>query len=322
MAILSTFFTALIVAISIVHAHDESAQAVAKRQLHTHHARAAFSKCSHKLKARDLAERRLARRDELIGDHLAKREVFDFDPHWPNYTAAPCFLAPEVMVGAFSVYISSELIRKDISEGQPGIDLFLDFQFIDTKTCNPVPNVMVDIWHCNASSTGSYSGFKVEKTAGKSFNRGLQPTDKDGIMHMKTTFPGWYPGRATHIHLAAHTHGTIDSKKNIYKGGTTKHIGQIFFPEDILERVYAADFYTVNTHPRLTNDKDSIYEEEGVRYNSVAEVHYIGKSLKDGLWASITIGIDLNANHNDDLLGSGSGGRGDKPPLRKKYPYV
>ncbi|KAF8535245.1 Intradiol ring-cleavage dioxygenase [Trichophaea hybrida] len=301
MAILSTFFTALVAAISIVHAHDESAQAVAEQQLHTHYARAAFSK-----------------RDEFIGNHLAKPEVFDFDLHWPNYTAAPCFLAPEVMVGPF--YISSELIRNDISEGQAGIDLFLDFHFIDVKTCNPAPNVMVDIWHCN--STGSYSGFEVEKTAGKSFNRGLQPTDKDGIMHMKTTFPGWYPGRATHIHLAAHTHGTIDSKKNIYKGGTTKHIGQIFFLEDILERVYIADFYNTNSHPRLRNDKDTIYEEEGVRYNSVAEVHYLGKSLEDGLWASITIGIDLSANHNNDLHVSGSGGRGDKPPLRKKNPHV
>lgn len=44
-----------------------------------------------------------------------------------------------------------------MSEGQAGVPLTLDVGVLDMATCEPLENVLVDFWHCNA--TGSYSSF-------------------------------------------------------------------------------------------------------------------------------------------------------------------
>lgn len=30
-----------------------------------------------------------------------------------------------------------------------GVELLLALEFIDVKTCEPIPNAMVDFWHCS-----------------------------------------------------------------------------------------------------------------------------------------------------------------------------
>lgn len=65
-----------------------------------------------------------------------------------------CALVPETTVGPY--YVTGELIRQDITEGQAGVPLHLDLQFVDINTCEPIPELITDIWHCNA--TGVYSG--------------------------------------------------------------------------------------------------------------------------------------------------------------------
>lgn len=55
------------------------------------------------------------------------------------------------------------LIRKDIRETEPGIDLFLDVQITNVNTCEPMIGVYVDFWMAN--STGVYSDIESEKTA-------------------------------------------------------------------------------------------------------------------------------------------------------------
>lgn len=54
------------------------------------------------------------------------------------------------------------LIRKDIRESEPGIDLFLDVQITNVNTCEPLKGVYVDFWMAN--STGVYSDIAFEKT--------------------------------------------------------------------------------------------------------------------------------------------------------------
>lgn len=50
------------------------------------------------------------------------------------------------------------MIRKNVKEDKysDGVDLYLEVQYIDIETCEPVPGVYVDIW--NANATGVYSG--------------------------------------------------------------------------------------------------------------------------------------------------------------------
>ncbi|KAI5842231.1 Intradiol ring-cleavage dioxygenase [Tricharina praecox] len=318
---LIALFLATLLSVPSVFAHDTLASGIAVRSAHLHQARAAFAKCSGKLQSRDVIAHRVARRAELVESHLEKRRVekrqwIPMPPVTPpgNNTGA-CVLTPEVMVGPY--YVKEELIRKDIrkGEGERGVPLLLDLQFVDFDTCEPVTNAMIDLWHCN--TTGLYSGFASEKTTGEHFNRGLQPTDRRGIMHMITSFPGWYDMRATHIH-AIHIGGKVDRKKRIYQGGHVTHIGQLFFPESLLTQIDQRLPYTKNKlKERVRNDDDFIYHQENTGYNAVSEIQMLGDEMEDGILASISVGINLKASYNiSNMWGSGSSG----PPSGMTFP--
>ena len=88
-------------------------------------------------------------------------------------------------------------MRSDIREGRDGATLRLGVRVRDAGAgCDPIPNAVVDVWHCDA--TGSYS------EPGEIFLRGLQVTNRDGIAEFTTIYPGWYPGRTVHIHGKVH----------------------------------------------------------------------------------------------------------------------
>jgi hypothetical protein len=53
-------------------------------------------------------------------------------------------------------YVLEEQIRSDVSEGQVGILLHLELQFVDVTTFTSLQLLVVDIWSCNA--TRIYSG--------------------------------------------------------------------------------------------------------------------------------------------------------------------
>ena len=93
-------------------------------------------------------------------------------------------------------------IRSDTSTGllQQGIPLFLVIRVydVDNGSCIPIKGAKVDIWHAN--SGGVYSAVNNIGTNGKNFLRGYQVTDNNGTVRFTTIYPGWYPGRAIHIH--------------------------------------------------------------------------------------------------------------------------
>jgi protocatechuate 3,4-dioxygenase beta subunit len=103
-------------------------------------------------------------------------------------------------------------LRSDITDGQVGTPLTLNFQVVDTFGCQPLEGALVSIWHANAG--GLYSGVQnvmlgVEMapeggaidTTGQNFLRGTQRTDSDGRVTFSTIFPGWYRPRPTHAHI-------------------------------------------------------------------------------------------------------------------------
>ena len=73
----------------------------------------------------------------------------------PIELAEACVLAPEQALGPY--YLADELIRSDIREGKPGVPLELQLLVLDAKTCRPLADAAVDVWHCDAA--GAYSGF-------------------------------------------------------------------------------------------------------------------------------------------------------------------
>ncbi|KAH9120531.1 hypothetical protein AeMF1_007352, partial [Aphanomyces euteiches] len=171
-------------------------------------------------------------------------------------TSPKCVLEPEVTQGPY--YVKGELIRNDVRESQPGIDLFADIQVIDINTCEPVSALYLDFWHCN--STGVYA-FVVANGNGDSsdltninatFLRGLAPTDEDGIVHFTTKFPGYYTSRATHIHVLGN-HGGQVAANNTYIGSTVSNVGQLFFDQDLITQVSATGTYATSNQQLTLN---------------------------------------------------------------------
>ncbi len=66
-----------------------------------------------------------------------------------------CLLIEEQEEGPY--YVDREILRKDITEGKRGVPLLLPLTLMDVKRCQPIENVAVDIWHCDA--LGNYSGY-------------------------------------------------------------------------------------------------------------------------------------------------------------------
>src|SRR6187402_1105947 len=101
--------------------------------------------------------------------------------------AASCWLTPATTEGPY--YLNANLIRQNITEGRPGMPFHLTFNIINFD-CQTVPNVIVDIWHCDKD--GNYSGFG--SFVGQTFMRGIQTTNGEGKAVFDTVYPGWYPG--------------------------------------------------------------------------------------------------------------------------------
>ena len=66
-------------------------------------------------------------------------------------------------------------------------------------SCAPLNDAKVHIWHAN--SQGVYSGVQDAGTGQNNFLHGYQVTDDNGTVRFTTIYPGWYEGRAIHIHV-------------------------------------------------------------------------------------------------------------------------
>jgi protocatechuate 3,4-dioxygenase beta subunit len=162
--------------------------------------------------------------------------------------AVQCVLTPELTEGPY--YIAGEKLRRDIREGHRGTLLTLRLTVLNASTCKPVKGAAVDIWHADAA--GNYSGFGAGASS-RTFLRGIQKTDQNGLAVFTTIYPGWYPGRAVHIHVKAHV------------GGSVVHTGQLFFPDALTREVYKAAPYASRGNPSTPDAQDSIYVNGGKR---------------------------------------------------------
>jgi protocatechuate 3,4-dioxygenase beta subunit len=182
--------------------------------------------------------------------------------------AVQCVLTPELTEGPY--YIAGEKVRRDIRDGHPGTLLTLRLSVLNASTCKPIKGAAVDIWHADAA--GVYSGFGAGASS-RTFMRGIQRTDKNGLAIFTTVYPGWYQGRAVHIHVKVHV------------GGNVVHTGQLFFSDAMTEQVYKATPYAARGNPDVTNANDSIFVNGGER--SLLSV----KKSGTGYVGSIAMGV-------------------------------
>ncbi len=130
-----------------------------------------------------------------------------------------CTMAPAQSAGPHPTI--EQLDRRDITEGYPGHPLRLGLRVVDGG-CQPVAGARVEIWHADAS--GDYSSYEdggsgKDEGAGTTFLRGSQTADDDGIVEFQTIYPGWYEGRAIHIHVIASVDGEAVLTTQLYFEG-------------------------------------------------------------------------------------------------------
>jgi protocatechuate 3,4-dioxygenase beta subunit len=142
-------------------------------------------------------------------------------------------------------YLDVNLIRRDITEGRPGVPLALSLTVERASTCKPIKGATVEIWHCDAG--GTYSSGKAH------FLRGGQRSGSTGKARIDTIYPGWYHGRTPHIHVKVHV------------GGKEVHTGQLFFSDTVTAAVYKRSPYSRRGAPDTTNRTDGIYRSGGSR---------------------------------------------------------
>ena len=242
-----------------------------------------------------------------------------------NHTPT-CTLIPEQEVGPF--YVADELLRSNIAENKPGLPLQLRIAILDVRTCAPIPNAAIDLWHCDA--LGLYSGYTevslgrpggpgggpngppptfdpshhsdghppdgppaMKPTDKLTFLRGIQLTGTDGAVAFQTIFPGFYQGRVNHIHFKVRLGGHPGHKT--YTAGHISHIGQIFFPEDLTSKLMASEPYASHHIHRTTQAEDGIFNHQhgNLSISNIAPLN--PENFAAGFLADLTVAVDPTA---------------------------
>ena len=211
-----------------------------------------------------------------------------------------CTLVPEQEEGPY--YVDDEKLRRDITEDRPGVPLKLRIAVMDAARCMPLKNAALDIWHCDA--LGIYSGFTANNPGrpdgpgrparmgppgrrqidAMRFLRGVQLTGQEGVAEFATIYPGWYLGRAIHIHLKVHL------------GGHVSHTGQLFFPEEVTADVAKLAPYAARLQVHRTlQGEDHVFNGQHGAASMVGLSRLRDGSNADGFLATVTLAVDPEA---------------------------
>jgi protocatechuate 3,4-dioxygenase beta subunit len=198
-------------------------------------------------------------------------------------------LNPSTTPGPY--WIDERLNRSDIrsdSSGlaspnpRPGLPLILVFTVLayDGGSCSPLSGAQVDVWHCDGSGIYSeVSNIGGTDTSGQNFLRGYQVTDASGRATFTTIYPGWYSGRAVHIHVKVRI---FDSSRN----STTEATTQVFFDDSITDAVCAANTpYDTRGARDTRNAADNIYNDQ------TALLLSLSGSASSGYTGAISLGV-------------------------------
>lgn len=176
-------------------------------------------------------------------------------------TGSSCLVRPELTEGPY--YVDENLNRSDIridpSDGtmRDGALLALTFNVTSAGSggCAPLAGAIVDVWHCDAAGVYSDVSDGGFNTVGKKFLRGYQITDSAGVARFTTIYPGWYQGRAVHIHFKVRSSASSDS--------AYEFTSQLFFDDGLTDEVHAQAPYASKGQRDTRNADDGIYAQGG-----------------------------------------------------------
>jgi protocatechuate 3,4-dioxygenase beta subunit len=257
----------------------------------------------------------------FAGETTADAETATASSSTTTSGAGQCVLMSSVTEGPY--YLDGALVRKDITEGKDGVPLTLRITVQDTTdSCSPVAGAAVEIWHCDA--WGYYSGYTTANPGGsapaenedgstaddRTYLRGYQIANGNGVVKFRTIVPGWYTPRTCHIHVKVHTGG--QKEDGTYEGGTVNYTGQLFFDDAVVTDIFAIEPYAKHSGTWTKLDDDMVYEGGGASGGLLTLEPVHKKDPTKGYKGYITLGIDPDAENTG--AGSGAGGGGGTPP--------
>lgn len=174
-----------------------------------------------------------------------------------------CILTPQQSEGPY--FMDERLDRSDIRSDpldgsvRDGVPLKLTIQVsqVAGSACTPLSGTYVDLWQCDAY--GVYSDVDDRSTGSRAgtskFLRGYQVTDANGTVQFTTIFPGWYGGRAVHIHFKVRT--ALDTRSS------REMVSQFYFDDALIDQIHAQPPYPSGSQRRMRNSQDFIFRNGG-----------------------------------------------------------
>jgi len=191
-----------------------------------------------------------------------------------------CTVSPSETKGPFPIKTPSQLVLENIKSDRVGIALLINLK-IENKNnnCEPLSGALVDVWHCDKDGNYSeYGGTQMQQTDYTSvhFLRGRQTSSASGEVSFISIYPGWYQGRAPHVHVEV-----------LSSTGTSLLVTQIAFPETISSEVYSSTNYAAHGQADTANTKDNVFAD-----SLSDELATITGNLTDGFTLTKTITVN------------------------------
>lgn len=217
--------------------------------------------------------------EETAGNQASTNGTELAETNAPSPTG--CVVRPELTEGP--LFVEEDLNRSDIrsdpSNGtiSAGIPLALTFRVaqIAAAGCTSLAGAQVDVWHCDADGIYSDTNQLGMQTVGQKFLRGYQITDEEGLVHFTTIYPGWYVGRAVHIHFKIRTADGYD------------FTSQLFFDDALSDQVFAQAPYNGRGERNFRNHNDGIFGQSGEQM--ILDV----SETADGYTATFDVALDM-----------------------------
>ncbi|MDP5201503.1 intradiol ring-cleavage dioxygenase [Flavobacterium sp. DG2-3] len=197
-----------------------------------------------------------------------------------NSGGGSCNVSPSETKGPFPIKTPSQLVLENIKSDRVGIALLINLK-IENKNnnCEPLSGALVDIWHCDKDGNYSeYGGTQMQQTDYTSvhFLRGRQTSNTSGEVSFISIYPGWYQGRAPHVHVEV-----------LSSTGNSLLVTQIAFPETISSEVYSSTNYAAHGQADTANTRDNVFAD-----SLADELATITGNLTDGFTLTKTITVN------------------------------
>lgn len=191
-----------------------------------------------------------------------------------------CSVSPTETKGPFPIKTPAQLVLANIKSDRQGVPLLINLSIVNAKNnCAPLANALVDVWHCDKDGYYSeYGGTGMQQAdfTNVHFLRGRQAADANGNVSFISIYPGWYSGRAPHIHIEI-----------LNANGTSLLVTQLAFPENINASVYASSLYAAKGQADTSNSRDNIFSD-----SLTQNMATVTGNLTDGFTVTKTIVVN------------------------------